>query len=204
MMSVSPHPRGTAVNVAHPPVHTVSVSAMMSGLTGQPVASHCAEMGRTQIESQSSRMPARKSNWMRQLPSISVSSARGRMKASVKLPWQLMLAAAAVSMGQALPSAPVATMEAQSMRLHSMGASRSRDSAVKGQDPGADRLAAGGSGGGGFADHARWNPWGWALASETKWTVRLPVVVKVGGEDRLPYSVSSTGEAVVGPSYRTR
>ena len=117
-----------AVNVAHPPVHTVSVSAVMSGLTGHPVASPCAEMGRTQTESQSSRMPVRKSSWMRQLPPISASSAMGRMRASVKPPGQLMLAAAVVSIEGETASEQAGRLEpsAVSPASHTLSVVRSR------------------------------------------------------------------------------
>ena len=87
-----------------------------------------------------------------------------------------MAAAAAVSMAHAVPSWPVTARVVQSMRPHSMGKERSQRRTGNGQDPGADRVVVGGSGGGGLALQARWNPCGWALASETKWTVSDPDV----------------------------
>ena len=174
--SVAPQPRGMASSMTHPPVHTVSTSSRMSGSALHPVALHSAVMGKAQTESQASRTPMMRSAVRVQFPSIVASSSKGSIKPSLIPPGQLMAAAEAVSMDQVWPFCPDISRVDQSMRSHSTGNEKSQKRTGNGQFPGADRTVVGGSGGGGLAVHVRWNPWGCALASETKCTVREAAV----------------------------
>ena len=174
---VGPQPRGVAVISVHPPVHNVSELTLRMGAGVQPDAVQSAERSVIQMESHASLKPTARSAVMSQLPSIETPSSSGRVKVLALPPRQLIPCAAAVSTAQLLPFSPTRDRLDQSMRAHSMGGVKLHCTAEKGQEPTPVKMEMGGIGGGGLADHNKWKPSGWALASEINCTVNAPWVL---------------------------